>query len=200
VNADQTNITAADSTPASTETTVSNDPLAIAEGSRVADQHVLSSTDWILGIGQRIQDWLGSSSLGTDAPQAPQAETARLALLSQLEGDGQSLPRGDVLGRIEQASFEVPLGVILTTAIVYLAKDPIRRWWKKDARRFANLVLRRNQAYGGKPIAGRHKDRAKGTKATINIFRGPHFGPRSRPIEAGDHHLHHRESTRVRQK
>lgn len=188
------------STPAPSEVAVLDDPIMTGDRSREADRLVLSSTDWILGIGQRIQDWLEASSLGGDFLPDPDAAAARAASLAEIDRNGEPSLQGDDHDRVEQASLRLPIGVLLTTALLVRTKDPIRRWWKKACRRYANPIAGQNQSSHDNAGTGRHANHPNGTKPTINIIKGPHFNRRTRPVDATGHHSRHRESVHARQK
>jgi hypothetical protein len=186
-------------TPAPNAAAVLTDQVKTDDRSREADRLALSSTDWILGIGQRIQDWLESSSLGGDLLPDLDADAARATSLAGIGQQEESSLQGDDHDRVEQASLRLPLGVLLTTAFVVRTRDPIRRWWKKAARRHANPVSGQNQSTSDNASVGRRENHPNGTKPGFNIIKGPHLNPRARPVDAG-HHPRHRESGHVRRK
>ena len=157
--------------------------------SREADLNALASADWILGIGEMIQNWLQPSPRNDVVPDESRSNLLSRVLIAG-KGSGQDAPMGgEGSDRVERASFGLPLGVVVASAIALRAKDPIRRWWRKDGRRLSKAFFSRNRL-----ASDRNGPDRKSPAATEHHrhIPGPHFRTKAQRVDAQLHHQHRR--------
>lgn len=134
-----------------------------------ADRDALASTEWIMGIGRFVENFL--NVWGKESSTASDSGDRRIQL-DELATSERIEATKDLNTRDERASMELPLGILVTAAVACRVKEPIRRWWRKDHRGRGTSTLNHNASTGN--------GRQAGPRGPSRFGHGPHFGIRRR--------------------